>query len=122
VKASRRNASLTLRESEHSVRAPDGQPVPHEPRLHAAAAGRIERGRRIAGGQRGDDPSARPAVRVLEPLRAAAAAPLDRPAPRIALELFVSPLAQRWLQRTGPISYEYTDTLVDYALHGLAPR
>ncbi|MFH9575538.1 TetR/AcrR family transcriptional regulator [Streptomyces sp. NPDC017454] len=42
--------------------------------------------------------------------------------PRIALELFVSPLAQRWLQRTGPISHEYTDTLVDYALHGLAPR
>ncbi|CAM5524858.1 TetR/AcrR family transcriptional regulator [Streptomyces purpurascens] len=42
--------------------------------------------------------------------------------PRIALELWVSPLAQRWLQYTGPISYEYTDTLVDYALHGLAPR
>jgi AcrR family transcriptional regulator len=42
--------------------------------------------------------------------------------PRIALELFVSPLAQRWLQYTGPISYEYTDTLVDYALHGIAPR
>ncbi|MFJ5778723.1 TetR/AcrR family transcriptional regulator [Streptomyces sp. NPDC093094] len=42
--------------------------------------------------------------------------------PRIALELFVSPLAQRWLQRTAPISYEYTDTLVDYALNGLAPR
>lgn len=42
--------------------------------------------------------------------------------PRIALELFVSPLAQRWLQYTGPISYEYVDTLVDYALHGLAPR
>ncbi|MEU9288985.1 TetR/AcrR family transcriptional regulator [Streptomyces sp. NPDC048275] len=42
--------------------------------------------------------------------------------PRVALELFVSPLAQRWLQRTGPISYAYTDTLVDYALHGLAPR
>ncbi|MEU6307599.1 TetR/AcrR family transcriptional regulator [Streptomyces chartreusis] len=42
--------------------------------------------------------------------------------PRIALELFVSPLAQRWLQHTGPISYAYTDTLVDYALHGLAPR
>ncbi|MGW3492900.1 TetR/AcrR family transcriptional regulator [Streptomyces sp. NPDC001020] len=42
--------------------------------------------------------------------------------PRIALELFVSPLAQRWLQRTGPITYAYTDTLVDYALHGLAPR
>jgi AcrR family transcriptional regulator len=42
--------------------------------------------------------------------------------PRIALELWVSPLAQRWLQHTGPISYEYTDTLVDYAIHGLAPR
>ncbi|MGW7042358.1 TetR/AcrR family transcriptional regulator [Streptomyces avermitilis] len=42
--------------------------------------------------------------------------------PRIALELFVSPLAQRWLQRTGPISHAYTDTLVDYALNGLAPR
>jgi AcrR family transcriptional regulator len=42
--------------------------------------------------------------------------------PRIALELWVSPLAQRWLQYTGPISHEYTDTLVDYALHGLAPR
>jgi hypothetical protein len=42
--------------------------------------------------------------------------------PRIALEFFISPLAQRWLQHTGPISYEYTDTLVDYALHGLAPR
>ncbi|MFF4499483.1 TetR/AcrR family transcriptional regulator [Streptomyces sp. NPDC001401] len=42
--------------------------------------------------------------------------------PRIALELFVSPLAQRWLQHTGPISYDYTDTLVEYALNGLAPR
>ncbi|GHB59162.1 TetR family transcriptional regulator [Streptomyces viridiviolaceus] len=42
--------------------------------------------------------------------------------PRIALELFVSPLAQRWLQHTAPFSYEYTDTLVDYALYGLVPR
>ncbi|MFC8394705.1 TetR/AcrR family transcriptional regulator [Streptomyces sp. NPDC057238] len=42
--------------------------------------------------------------------------------PRIALELFVSPLAQRWLQYTAPISYEYTDTLVDYALNGIVPR
>ncbi|MFD9121261.1 TetR/AcrR family transcriptional regulator [Streptomyces bottropensis] len=42
--------------------------------------------------------------------------------PRIALELFVAPLAQRWLQRTGPISYTYTDKLVDYALYGLVPR
>ncbi len=42
--------------------------------------------------------------------------------PRIGLELFVAPLAQRWLQRSGPLSHAYTDTLVDYALHGLAPR
>lgn len=42
--------------------------------------------------------------------------------PRIALELFVSPLAQRWLQRSGPLTYAYTDALVDYALNGLAPR
>ncbi|GAA2275592.1 TetR family transcriptional regulator [Streptomyces ruber] len=42
--------------------------------------------------------------------------------PRIALELFVAPLAQRWLQRSGPLSHAYTDTLVDYALNGLAPR
>ncbi|MFE1440825.1 TetR/AcrR family transcriptional regulator [Streptomyces sp. NPDC058739] len=57
-------------------------------------------------------------------LRAAQDAGHVRPEvdPRIALELFVSPLAQRWLQRTAPISHAYTDTLVDYALHGLAPR
>jgi AcrR family transcriptional regulator len=57
-------------------------------------------------------------------LRAAQRAGQLRPDidPRIALELFVSPLAQRWLQHTAPFSYEYTDTLVDYALHGLAPR
>ncbi|MFD7704486.1 TetR/AcrR family transcriptional regulator [Streptomyces caelestis] len=57
-------------------------------------------------------------------LRSAQAAGDVRPDvdPRIALELFVSPLAQRWLQYTGPITYDYTDTLVDYALNGLAPR
>ena len=63
-----------------------------------------------------------PAVReapALRPGPGAVRADID---PRIALELFVSPLAQRWLQYTGPISYEYTDTLVDYALDGLAPR
>ncbi|WP_159664779.1 TetR/AcrR family transcriptional regulator [Streptomyces mexicanus] len=71
-------------------------------------------------------------ARLLEPqlqlyvrrLRAAQRAGQVRPDvdPRIALELFVSPLAQRWLQHTGPISHAYTDTLVDYALYGLAPR
>ncbi|MFI5857209.1 TetR/AcrR family transcriptional regulator [Streptomyces parvulus] len=57
-------------------------------------------------------------------LRAAQDAGQVRPEidPRIGLELFVSPLAQRWLQHTAPITYEYTDTLVDYALYGLAPR
>ncbi|MFD8273254.1 TetR/AcrR family transcriptional regulator [Streptomyces flaveolus] len=57
-------------------------------------------------------------------LRAAQEAGQVRPEvdPRIALELFVSPLAQRWLQRTAPFGYDYTDTLVDYALYGLAPR
>lgn len=35
---------------------------------------------------------------------------------------FVSPLAQRRLQRIGPITHAYTDPLVDHALHGLAPR
>ncbi|RFU86104.1 TetR/AcrR family transcriptional regulator [Streptomyces triticagri] len=42
--------------------------------------------------------------------------------PRIALELFVSPLAQRWLQSSGPLSHAYADSLVEYALYGLAPR
>ncbi|MDT9700100.1 TetR/AcrR family transcriptional regulator [Streptomyces sp. P17] len=60
----------------------------------------------------------------VERLRSAQAAGQVRPEidPRIALELFVSPLAQRWLQYSGPFSHEYTDTLVDYALNGLAPR
>ncbi|MEU1001743.1 TetR/AcrR family transcriptional regulator [Streptomyces tibetensis] len=60
----------------------------------------------------------------IDRLRAAQDAGQVRPEidPRIALELFISPLAQRWLQHTGPISHEYTDALVDYALHGLAPR
>ncbi|MFJ4683144.1 TetR/AcrR family transcriptional regulator [Streptomyces sp. NPDC091377] len=57
-------------------------------------------------------------------LRAAQDAGQVRPDvdPRIALELFVSPLAQRWLQFTGPLSHDYTDALVDYALYGIAPR
>ena len=42
--------------------------------------------------------------------------------PRIALELWTGPLAQRWRQHTAPLGYEYTDTLVEYALYGIAPR
>ncbi len=42
--------------------------------------------------------------------------------PRIALELFVGPLAHRWLLRTLPLTHDYADTVVEYALYGLAPR
>ncbi|EPH44358.1 TetR/AcrR family transcriptional regulator [Streptomyces aurantiacus] len=42
--------------------------------------------------------------------------------PRIALELWTGPLAQRWMQRTGPLSHAYADKLVEYALYGIAPR
>ncbi|MEU6661364.1 TetR/AcrR family transcriptional regulator [Streptomyces sp. NPDC046821] len=42
--------------------------------------------------------------------------------PYIARDLFVSPLAQRWLQGTGPLTHAYADTLVEYALYGIAPR
>ncbi|MEV0317895.1 TetR/AcrR family transcriptional regulator [Streptomyces sp. NPDC050658] len=42
--------------------------------------------------------------------------------PRIALELWSGPLAQRWLQRTGPLTHEYGDKLVEYALYGISPR
>ncbi|SDN34254.1 TetR/AcrR family transcriptional regulator [Streptomyces wuyuanensis] len=42
--------------------------------------------------------------------------------PRIALELLVGPLAHRWLLRTLPLTHDYADKVVEYALHGLAPR
>ncbi|RVU26204.1 TetR/AcrR family transcriptional regulator [Streptomyces antnestii] len=42
--------------------------------------------------------------------------------PYIARDLFVSPLAQRWLQGTGPLDHAYADTLVEYALYGISPR
>ncbi|WP_327684560.1 TetR/AcrR family transcriptional regulator [Streptomyces sp. NBC_00467] len=41
---------------------------------------------------------------------------------RIALELLVGPLTHRWLLRTLPLTHAYADTVVDYALNGLAPR
>jgi AcrR family transcriptional regulator len=40
----------------------------------------------------------------------------------IAVELFTGPLSARWLWRTGPLTHEYADRLVDHALNGLAPR
>lgn len=40
----------------------------------------------------------------------------------VAVELFTGPLSGRWLMRTAPLTHEYADRLVDYALNGLAPR
>ncbi|MGV9879987.1 TetR/AcrR family transcriptional regulator [Streptomyces sp. NPDC003006] len=42
--------------------------------------------------------------------------------PRVALELWAGPLAQRWLMRSGPLTHDYVDKLVEYALHGITPR
>ncbi|MGI5483062.1 TetR/AcrR family transcriptional regulator [Streptomyces lavendofoliae] len=57
-------------------------------------------------------------------LSAARAAGQIRPEidPRIALELFVGPLTHRWLLRTAPLTHAYADSLVEYAVRGLAPR
>jgi AcrR family transcriptional regulator len=40
----------------------------------------------------------------------------------LALELLYAPLYQRWLLRTGPITQEYADALVDHLLRALSPR
>ncbi|MFD4632540.1 TetR/AcrR family transcriptional regulator [Streptomyces sp. NPDC058284] len=42
--------------------------------------------------------------------------------PRIALEMWTSPLAQRWMMRTGPLTHAYADALVEYALYGITSR
>ncbi|MFJ8824922.1 TetR/AcrR family transcriptional regulator [Streptomyces sp. NPDC102467] len=42
--------------------------------------------------------------------------------PEIARDLFASPLAQRWLQLTGPLDHGYADKLVEYALYGISAR
>jgi AcrR family transcriptional regulator len=42
--------------------------------------------------------------------------------PRIAAEMVLSPFSQRWLMRTGELTYEFVDTLVDLALRGLRAR
>ncbi|KIZ18613.1 TetR/AcrR family transcriptional regulator [Streptomyces natalensis] len=41
---------------------------------------------------------------------------------RIATEMLLSPFSQRWLMRTGELTHDYVDTLVDLVLHGLRPR
>lgn len=76
--------------------------------------------------------SARFVERLLEPgvqqyvtrLRAAQRAGelTDRADPRIAAEMLLSPISQRWLMRTGELSHAFTDALVDTVLAGLRPR
>ncbi|MYT30734.1 MULTISPECIES: TetR/AcrR family transcriptional regulator [unclassified Streptomyces] len=41
---------------------------------------------------------------------------------RIAAEMLLSPFSQRWLMRTGELTHEFVDTLVDQVLRGLRPR
>ena len=39
----------------------------------------------------------------------------------VALELIWGPLRIRWLDRSGPLTHAYADTVVELALHGLRP-
>ncbi|MGW4238145.1 TetR/AcrR family transcriptional regulator [Streptomyces sp. NPDC004749] len=41
---------------------------------------------------------------------------------RVALELLVGPLAHRWLLRTLPLTHDYADAVVEYALYGMTAR
>ncbi|MFI6770032.1 TetR/AcrR family transcriptional regulator [Streptomyces sp. NPDC050355] len=41
---------------------------------------------------------------------------------RVATEMLLSPFSQRWLMRTGELTHEFVDTLVDQVLRGLRPR
>ena len=40
----------------------------------------------------------------------------------VAIEMVWGPLLNRWLHRSGPVTPEYTDQVVETALHGLRPR
>ncbi|WP_132215376.1 TetR-like C-terminal domain-containing protein [Kribbella steppae] len=40
----------------------------------------------------------------------------------VAVDLLFGPVLNRWLQRTGPLTDEYVDHLVDTVLQGLQPR
>ncbi|MFJ6697495.1 TetR/AcrR family transcriptional regulator [Streptomyces sp. NPDC091272] len=67
----------------------------------------------------------RPALQLyVDRLRSAQEAGQVRPDvdPETALELFTGPLTHRWLLRTAPLTHAYADSVVDYAVHGLAPR
>ena len=40
----------------------------------------------------------------------------------VAIEMVWGPLLNRWLHRSGPLTLDYTDRVVETALHGLRPR
>ncbi|WP_182908337.1 TetR/AcrR family transcriptional regulator [Microbispora sp. H13382] len=40
----------------------------------------------------------------------------------VAIEMLWGPLLNRWLQRSGPLTPEYADSVVETALNGLRPR
>ncbi|NKE57794.1 TetR/AcrR family transcriptional regulator [Lentzea sp. PSKA42] len=40
----------------------------------------------------------------------------------VAIDMLFGPILNRWLQRTGPLTHEYVDQVVDTALRGLQPR
>lgn len=39
----------------------------------------------------------------------------------VAIDILFGPVLNRWLQRTGPLTHDYVDKLVDTALRGLQP-
>ncbi|MFF5443437.1 TetR/AcrR family transcriptional regulator [Streptomyces sp. NPDC012888] len=41
---------------------------------------------------------------------------------RLAVEMLLGPLTYRWLQRTGPLTHDFADALVERWLTGVAPR
>ncbi|PJN40847.1 TetR family transcriptional regulator [Streptomyces sp. CB02959] len=66
-----------------------------------------------------------PGIRVyVDRLRAAQeAGDLDPDADvRIGAEMLLSPFSQRWLMRTGELTYAFVDTLVDQVIRGLGRR
>lgn len=40
----------------------------------------------------------------------------------VAIDMLWGPVLNRWLHRTGPLTHEYVDNVVDTALRGLQPR
>ena len=40
----------------------------------------------------------------------------------VAIDMLFGPVLNRWLHRTGPLTHDYVDQVVDTALRGLQPR